>query len=88
LHRWAFDRLTSILTGKAKIKKDKHIEVLEVAEHDTSEICGICSKKDNSRRVGRGLYVCESCDSVFNADVNAENICPDTTNVAPSRYLI
>ncbi|PSP81682.1 transposase [Halobacteriales archaeon QS_4_69_225] len=72
LHGWAFDRFGSILAYKAKVEG---IEVVEVSERDTSRICCVCGRKDDSQRVERGLYVCEMCDAAFNADVNgAENI--------------
>jgi len=72
LHGWAFDRFTKILTYKAKVEG---IEVVEVSERDTSKTCCVCGKEDDNQRVERGLYVCEECDSAFNADVNgAENI--------------
>jgi putative transposase len=72
LHGWAFDRFTSILEYKAKVEG---IEVVEVDESDTSKTCCVCGREDDSHRVERGLYVCESCDAAFNADVNgAENI--------------
>jgi len=72
LHGWEFDRFTDILTYKAKIKG---IEVVEVSERDTSKMCCICGREDDSQRVERGLYVCEACDAAFSADVNgAENI--------------
>ncbi|SDD50164.1 zinc ribbon domain-containing protein, partial [Natrinema hispanicum] len=42
---------------------------------DTSKTCCVCGREDDGQRVERGLYVCESCDAAFNADVNgAENI--------------
>jgi putative transposase len=72
LHGWAFDRFTKILTYKAKVEG---IEVVEMSERDTSKACCVCGQEDESQRVERGLYVCESCDAAFNADVNgAENI--------------
>jgi len=72
LHGWAFDRFTKIFTYKAKVEG---IEVVEVSERDTSKTCCVCGKEDDNQRVERGLYVCEECDSAFNADVNgAENI--------------
>jgi putative transposase len=72
LHGWAFDRFTKILTYKAE---GEGIEVGEVSERDTSKTCCVCGTEDESQRVERGLYVCESCDAAFNADVNgAENI--------------
>ena len=72
LHGWAFDRFTSILEYKAKVKG---VEVVEVSERDTSKTCSVCGRENDGQRVERGLYVCESCDAAFNADVNgAENI--------------
>jgi putative transposase len=72
LHGWAFDRFTDILEYKAKVEG---IEVVEVSERDTSKTCCVCGREDDSQRVERGLYVCETCDAAFNADVNgAENI--------------
>ena len=72
LHGWAFDRFTRILIYKAKANG---IEVNKVDESDTSKTCCMCGKEDDGQRVERGLYVCESCDDAFNADVNgAENI--------------
>jgi putative transposase len=72
LHGWAFDRFTKILTYKANVEG---IEVVEVSERDTSKTCCLCGREDERQRVERGLYVCEPCDSAFNADVNgAENI--------------
>ena len=69
---WAFDRFTSILEYKAKVSG---VEVVRVSERDTSKTCCVCQKEDESQRVERGLYVCESCDAAFNGDVNgAENI--------------
>ena len=72
MHGWAFDRFTDILEYKAEVEG---IEVMEVSEQDTSKTCCVCGKEDDNQRVERGLYVCESCDAAFNADVNgAENI--------------
>jgi len=72
LHGWAFDRFTRILEYKAKVKG---IEVDEVSERNTSTTCCVCGQEDDGKRVERGLYVCEPCDTGFNADVNgAENI--------------
>ena len=72
LHGWAFDRVSNILEYKAKVKG---IEVVDVDERTTSKMCCVCGREHDSQRVERGLYVCESCDAAFNADVNgAENI--------------
>ena len=72
LHGWAFDRLTSMLTYKAE---QRGIEVELVSERDTSKSCSACGRTADSQRVERGLYVCEECGLVANADSNgAENI--------------
>src|SRR6056297_397218 len=72
LHGWAFDRFTTLLDYKAEAEG---IDVELVSELDTSKSCSACGHTDDVQRVERGLYVCEECDTVANADVNgAENI--------------
>lgn len=51
------------------------VSVEKESERDTSKTCSNCGKKCNSNRVERGLYVCDECGLVANADVNgAENM--------------
>jgi putative transposase len=72
LHGWAFDRFTTLLDYKAEAEG---ITVEQESERDTSKSCSVCGHTDKNQRVERGLYVCEECDTVANADVNgAENI--------------
>ncbi|QGA83517.1 RNA-guided endonuclease TnpB family protein [Halomicrobium sp. LC1Hm] len=72
LHSWAFDRFTSMLAYKAEMDG---ITVKQVSERDTSKSCSCCGRKRKANRVERGLYVCDECETVANADVNgAENI--------------
>ncbi|MGM0605750.1 MAG: RNA-guided endonuclease InsQ/TnpB family protein [Halobacteriota archaeon] len=72
LHSWAFDRFTDLLEYKAEMEG---IAVKEVSERDTSKSCSCCGRKRDANRVERGLYVCDECETVANADVNgAENI--------------
>ena len=72
LHSWAFDRFTDLLAYKAA---EQGITVEEVSERDTSKSCSCCGRERDANRVERGLYVCDECDAVANADVNgAENI--------------
>jgi putative transposase len=72
LHGWAFDRFASMLTYKAEAEG---IEVESVSERDTSKACSACGRTDDRQRVERGLYVCDGCGLVANADSNgAENI--------------
>jgi putative transposase len=72
LHGWAFDRFTTMLDYKAEAEG---IEVEPVSERDTSKSCSVCGRCDDSQRVERGLYVCDNCGLVANADTNgAENI--------------
>lgn len=72
LHRWAFDRFITMLEYKGN---ERGITVETVNERNTSKTCSCCGLKDASQRVERGLYVCEECGTVANADVNgAENI--------------
>ncbi|GAA0472956.1 RNA-guided endonuclease TnpB family protein [Halococcus dombrowskii] len=72
LHGWAFDRFTTMLEYKAEMQG---IAVETVSERDTSKTCSVCGTKADSQRVERGLYDCDECGTVANADVNgAENI--------------
>jgi putative transposase len=72
LHSWAFDRFSDLLEYKAEMEG---ITVENVSERDTSKSCSCCGRKRDANRVERGLYVCDECDMVANADVNgAENI--------------
>ena len=51
------------------------IAVEAVPERDTSKSCSCCGRKCDANRVERGLYICDECGMVANADVNgAENI--------------
>jgi len=72
LHGWAFDRFTSLLEYKAE---ERGIDLEKVDERETSKTCSSCHTEEPTQRVERGLYVCESCETVANADINgAENI--------------
>ena len=72
LHGWAFDRFTTMLTYKANAEG---IVVDFVSERNTSKSCSACGRTDDTQRVERGLYVCDDCGVVANADTNgAENI--------------
>jgi IS605 OrfB family transposase len=72
LHTWAFDRLYQYLNYKGE---ERGIEVLKENEWNTSKTCCKCGDTADSNRVERGLYVCDSCGLVANADCNgAENI--------------
>lgn len=72
LHGWEFARFTQLLEYKAL---ERGIVVERVDESYTSQTCSVCGQRDEENRVERGLYVCEDCDTVANADVNgAENI--------------
>ena len=82
LHGWEFDRFTRLLEYKSE---EYGILVERVDEKNTSKTCCCCGKIDGDNRVERGLYVCTSCDSVMNADVNgAVNIRRKITQSPPS----
>ena len=52
-----------------------------MSEQDTSKTCPVCGTKADSQRVERGLYVCEECGTVANADTNgAEDIRQQSTS--------
>ena len=72
LHNWAFNRLYQYLEYKG-LKNG--VEVVKENEWSTSKKCCLCGDSCGGNRVERGLYVCDSCGMVANADCNgAENI--------------
>jgi putative transposase len=79
LHGWAFDRFTTMLEYKAEavgIVVDS-----DISEQNTSKSCSACGRTDDRQRVERGLYVCDECGLVANADSNgAENIRQKSTS--------
>ena len=56
-----------MLTYKARLEG---IRVVKEPEDYTSQTCSVCGTKCRSNRVHRGLYVCNQCGAVINADVN------------------
>ncbi|RXK50104.1 RNA-guided endonuclease InsQ/TnpB family protein [Halorientalis pallida] len=82
LHRWEFDRFTRMLEYKAE---EHGILVDRVDEKNTSKTCSCCGQIRDANRVERGLYVCDSCDTAMNADVNgAVNIRRKITQTPPN----
>jgi putative transposase len=72
LHGWPFDRLWQLLDYKGEAVG---IDVVRKSERDTSKTCAACGRTRRTNRVERGLYVCDACGVVANADCNgAENI--------------
>jgi putative transposase len=72
LHGWAFNRFTTLLEYKTEVEG---IEVVQKSERGTSKSCSVCGRKRRANRQERGLYVCDECGLVANADTNgAENI--------------
>jgi putative transposase len=68
----AFDRFTTLLDYETEAEG---IDVELLSERDTSKSCSACGHTADNQRVERGLYVCETCETVANADVDgAENI--------------
>ncbi|MHA1747001.1 MAG: RNA-guided endonuclease InsQ/TnpB family protein, partial [Promethearchaeota archaeon] len=49
------------------------IQVIRTTEEYTSQTCSWCGVIKKSNRKHRGLYVCQDCGTVLNADVNASN---------------
>jgi putative transposase len=82
LHGWEFDRFARLLEYKAE---EHGILVDRVDEENTSKTCSCCGQIRDSNRVERGLYVCESCETTMNADVNgAVNIRRKITQSPPT----
>jgi len=72
LHSWSFSKFTQQLEYKCVRVGIRFVRVNEAYTSQTCSVCGIVKK---SNRKHRGLYVCKSCGSILNADVNgASNI--------------
>ena len=72
LHAWAFSSFTDMLEYKGEAAG---IEVVVDSERDTSKTCSVCGRERKANRRHRGLYKCDQCGFVGNADCNgAENI--------------
>lgn len=67
LHQLPYGKFIEKLKYKAKVNG---ITVIQVNESYTSQTCSKCGTIDKTNRVHRGLYVCSSCGTVLNADVN------------------
>jgi putative transposase len=72
LHSWPFDSFPSMLEYKGEAVG---IDVRREDERGTSKSCSACGRKRRANRVERGMYVCDECGLVANADTNgAENL--------------
>ena len=67
LHKWPFETIFNQLKYKGALEG---ISVIKVGEEYTSQTCCMCSTRDKTNRVHRGLYVCKSCGAIIHADVN------------------
>ena len=82
--------LTPVKSGvQTRPKAEKHgIVVDRVDEENTSKTCSRCGQIRDANRVERGLYVCESCETTMNADVNGVvNIRRKMTQSLPTRDM-
>ena len=79
-----------IFKRKLRGKAERYgIEIHEVDERDTSKTCSVCGVKKDSNRKHRGLYVCNECGSVLNADVNGainiiRKVAPESIRIGSS----
>ena len=84
LHSWSFSKFIQQLEYKAI---QSGIRFVRVNEAYTSQECSICGTVRKSNRKHRGLYVCKTCGSVMNADVNsAKNILKKYLQMFPMEY--
>ncbi|UJG39608.1 MAG: transposase [Candidatus Heimdallarchaeum aukensis] len=68
LNRWSYRFFLSFLTSLAE---EKHIPVLPVPPHYTSQRCSRCGHVSPSSRVTRDLFRCVSCGFEVHSDRNA-----------------
>lgn len=67
LHQMPYGKFLNALKYKAK---ERGIQIIQIDEAYTSQTCSNCDTVDKTNRVHRGLYVCKTCGTVLNADVN------------------
>lgn len=70
LHDWPFGTALDYLEYKAELRGIT-VERVDEAELRTSKTCCCCGSAVEGNRVERGLYVCDGCGLVANADANA-----------------
>jgi putative transposase len=83
LHDWAFETLIGYLEYKGK-EYSITVERVDEAGLKTSKTCCRCDTVAASHRAERGLYVCEECGLVANADLNAAENMRTTVTPSPS----
>ncbi len=65
--KWSYARVTGFIKYKCN---ELGIECVTVSETYTSKTCHRCGSR-NTERPTQGLFQCKSCDSEYNADLNA-----------------
>lgn len=66
-HAWSFSQFTATLTYKLRRES---ILLVQVNERGTSKMCCKCGEVRKRNRKTRGLYICDRCGLVINADIN------------------
>jgi putative transposase len=84
LHDWAFETLIQHMEYKAE-QRGIEVDRVDEARLKTSQTCCECGTTEDSHRVERGLYVCETCGLVANSDLNAAENMRATVTPNPSR---
>jgi putative transposase len=84
IHDWPFDTIISMIEYKAE---ERGISVHRVDEAGlrTSKTCCTCGMEVSANRVERGLYVCDDCGLVANADLNAAENMRATVTPNPAK---
>ena len=83
LHDWAFATLLDEIEYKAA-ERGIEVERVDEARLKTSKTCCACGTAADSHRVERGLYVCDACELVANADCNAAENMRATVTPSPA----
>ena len=76
-----------VLVDRGTVAEEHGILADRMDEGHTSKTCSRCEQTRDSNRVERGLYVCSSCKTTMNADVNgAVNIWQKITQILLRGY--
>lgn len=84
IHDWPFDTILNMIEYKAE-ERGINVERVDEAGLRTSKTCCACGVEASANRVERGLYVCDECGLVANADLNAAENMRATVTPSPAK---
>jgi putative transposase len=84
IHDWPFDTIIDMIEYKAG-ERGINVQRVDEAGLRSSKTCCACGMEASGNRVERGLYVCDECGLVANADLNAAENMRATVTPSPAK---